>query len=74
MIIEHFTTFLLDEIAAESQFMCLVPNLLHLLAGSAVRIRFIIESSSLSTYHVEQDAVTGKVSRHVRCASPILGA
>ena len=73
MIVSNRYTLFLREIAAETNGLGRTPHLVYHTTGITKRLLFLIELSPLAANHIEQDAITGRITIDMRIGSPILG-
>ena len=73
MVVSDATTFTSREETAKAYDLRSTPHLIDDAAGIAKGELFLIELRTLTTNHIEKDAITGLVTIHVGISSPVLG-
>ena len=73
MVVSDTYTFSCGEETAKAYNLRSTPHFINDATGIAKGLLFLIELRTLTTHHVEEDAITGLVTIHMGIGSPVLG-
>ena len=73
MVVSDTYTFSCGEETAKAYNLRSTPHFINDATGIAKGLLFLIELRTLTTHHIEKDAIPGLVTIHVGISSPVLG-